>query len=135
MGHARKFGRGDYVGMMLTTLAAIPDFNWGAATTGDVADDGYCVVVVRASGHHTGGDLRLPGRDPLPPSGRHFCLAEEVHKLKVEHGKVKEILVLPNKGAGPSALYAALGGKPRTPEPAAAPAAAPAAGDAPLPMP
>jgi hypothetical protein len=46
MGHARKFSRGDYVGMMLTTLAAIPDFSWSAATTGDVADDGYCVVVV-----------------------------------------------------------------------------------------
>ena len=32
----------------------------------------------QASGHHTGAELRLPGLEPLPPSGKHFCLAEEV---------------------------------------------------------
>ena len=112
-GHARAFSKADYVGLMRAVTAAVPDFSWGAATTGDVAAaDGYCVVVVTASGHHTGAELRLPGRPPLPASGRHFCLAEEAHKVKVDAltGKVTEIVVLPSKGAGPSALYAALGG-------------------------
>lgn len=123
MGHARRFTKGDYVGMMTNvTLPAVPDFSWSAASTGDVADDGYCLVVVRASGHHTGGDLCLPGLEPLPPSGKRFCLAEEVHKLKVDiTGRVTEIVVLPNKGAGPRAMYQALGGTlPAPPAPAAA---------------
>jgi hypothetical protein len=49
----------------------------------------------QASGHHTGGELRASGLPPLPPSGRHFCLAEEVHKVKVDalRGVVKEIVV------------------------------------------
>jgi hypothetical protein len=68
--------------------------------------------------------LAMPGLDPLPPSGKHFCLAEEVQKVKVAGDKVTEIKVLPNKGAGPRALYAALGGKLPS-QPAAAAAAAP----------
>jgi hypothetical protein len=35
----------------------------------------------------------MPGLDPLPPSGKHFCLAEEVQKVKVEGDKVTEIQV------------------------------------------
>ena len=46
MGHAKRFGKAEYIGLMMTVLPAIPDFSWSAATTGAVADDGYCVVVV-----------------------------------------------------------------------------------------
>jgi hypothetical protein len=35
----------------------------------------------------------MPGLEPLAPSGRHFCLAEEVQKVKVEGEKVTEIQV------------------------------------------
>jgi hypothetical protein len=35
----------------------------------------------------------MPGLTPLPPSGKHFCLAEEVQKVKVEGDKVTEIQV------------------------------------------
>jgi hypothetical protein len=35
----------------------------------------------------------MPGLDPLPPSGKHFCLAEEVQKVKVAGDKVTEIKV------------------------------------------
>jgi hypothetical protein len=35
----------------------------------------------------------MPGLEPLAPSGKHFCLAEEVQKVKVEGDKVTEIQV------------------------------------------
>eukprot|EP00882_Tetradesmus_deserticola_P000745 GHRQ01000813.1.p1 GENE.GHRQ01000813.1~~GHRQ01000813.1.p1 ORF type:complete len:212 (+),score=81.18 GHRQ01000813.1:208-843(+) len=125
-GYSRKFTKADYINLTCgTVLPAIPDFNWGHACSGDVDDDGFCIVTVQATGHHTGAPLAMPGLDSLPPSGRHFCLAEEVQKVKVVGDKVTEIQVLPNKGAGPRALYAALGGK--LPSQAASAAAAAAA--------
>lgn len=111
-GFTRKFSKDDYIRMVCdVTLPAIPDFKWGHATNGDVDDDGFCIVAVQASGHHTGGPLKMPGLEPLPPSGKHFCLAEEIQKVKVQGNKVVEVEVLPQKGAGPRALYQALGGK------------------------
>lgn len=47
----------------------------------------------QASGHHTGGPLEMPGLDPLPASGKHFCLAEEIQKVKVQGNKVVEVQV------------------------------------------
>jgi len=111
-GYSRVFTKKDYIGLMAgSVLPAIPDFKWAHATNGEVDRDGYCIVTVQATGHHTGAPLVMPGLDPLPPSGKHFCLAEEVQKVKVANGKVVEIQVLPTKGAGPRALYKALGGK------------------------
>eukprot|EP00879_Flechtneria_rotunda_P002030 GHRR01002208.1.p1 GENE.GHRR01002208.1~~GHRR01002208.1.p1 ORF type:complete len:219 (+),score=53.00 GHRR01002208.1:118-774(+) len=122
-GHSRKFSKAEYVALLCDFVTpAIPDFKWGHATSGDLDRDGFCIVTVQATGHHTGGPLVLPGLEPLQPSGKHFCLAEEVQKVKVQGGKVTEIEVLPNKGAGPRALYQALGGK--LPAVAAAAAAA-----------
>eukprot|EP00877_Chromochloris_zofingiensis_P000454 jgi/Chrzof1/10409/UNPLg00333.t1 len=109
-GHARRFSKKEYIGLMADiVLPAIPDFKWGHATNGEVDRDGYCIVTVKATGHHTGAPLRMPGLEPIPASGKHFCMAEEVQKVKVEGGKVSEIKVLPTKGAGPRALYAVLG--------------------------
>lgn len=48
-----------------------------------------------AAGHHTGAPLQLPGLEPVPASGKHFCLAEEVQKVKVKGDKVQEIVVSP----------------------------------------
>ncbi|WIA39513.1 hypothetical protein OEZ86_005606 [Tetradesmus obliquus] len=125
-GYTKKFTKADYIGLTAgVVLPAIPDFKWGHACSGDVDDDGFCIVTVQATGHHTGAPLAMPGLEPLPPSGRHFCLAEEVQKVKVVGDKVAEIQVLPNKGAGPRALYAALGGKAPSQAAAAAAAAAP----------
>lgn len=50
-------------------------------------------MCLQATGHHTGAPLAMPGLEPLPPSGRHFCLAEEVQKVKVVGDKVAEIQV------------------------------------------
>jgi hypothetical protein len=47
------------------------------------------------AGHHTGAPLQLPGLEPVPASGKHFCLAEEVQKVKVQGDKVQEIVVSP----------------------------------------
>eukprot|EP00878_Enallax_costatus_P014292 GHUV01014950.1.p1 GENE.GHUV01014950.1~~GHUV01014950.1.p1 ORF type:complete len:200 (+),score=42.51 GHUV01014950.1:361-960(+) len=102
----------DYIKMVCdVTLPAIPDFKWGHATNGDVDNDGWCIVTVQAFGHHTGGPLEMPGLEPLPPTGKYFCLAEEIQRVKVQGGKVVEVEVLPTKGAGPRAFYQALGGK------------------------
>lgn len=51
------------------------------------------MLLVQATGHHTGGPLVMPGLEPLAPSGKHFCLAEEIQKVKVEGNKVAEIEV------------------------------------------
>lgn len=48
---------------------------------------------VQATGHHSGGPLVMPGLEPLPASGKHFCLTEEVQKVKVQGSKVVEIQV------------------------------------------
>jgi hypothetical protein len=38
----------DYIGLTCgTVLPAIPDFNWGHACSGDVDDDGFCIVTVQ----------------------------------------------------------------------------------------
>ena len=47
----------------------------------------------------------------IPASGKRFRLAEERIKVKVEDGKIKKMVVLPTKGAGPQALYEALSEK------------------------
>lgn len=121
-GYTRKFTKDDYIKMVCdVTLPAIPDFKWGHATNGEVDADGWCIVTVQATGHHTGGSLVMPGLEPLAPSGKHFCLAEEIQKVKVEGNKVVAVEVLPQKGAGPRALYQALGGKLPTAQPVAAP--------------
>jgi hypothetical protein len=49
---------------------------------------------VQATGHHTGAPLVMPGLEPLNPSGKHFCLGEEVQKVRVAGGKVAEIQVM-----------------------------------------
>jgi len=109
VGHAKKFNKDDYIGLLYNTvLPSIPDFKWGFATDNRIDGDGYVLVTVTASGHHTGTPFALPGAPALPASGRHFCLAEEAQLVKVEGGKIREIKVFPAKGSGPRALYAAL---------------------------
>ena len=46
----------------------------------------------------------------IEPSGKRFLLEEEKVRVKVEDGKIQRMEVLPTKGAGPLALYRALGG-------------------------
>ena len=46
----------------------------------------------------------------IEPSGKRFLLEEEKVRVKVEDGKIQRMEVLPSKGAGPLALYKALGG-------------------------
>ncbi|KAK9815232.1 hypothetical protein WJX72_000391 [[Myrmecia] bisecta] len=93
------------------TLPAIPDFNFTHATDGSKDDEGYCIVTVQATGHHTGKPFELPGLPPIPASNKRFALAEEKIKVKVEDGQIKQMVILPVKNAGPLALYKALGGK------------------------
>jgi hypothetical protein len=57
----------DYMRVFLATIDAIPDFQWGHACSGDTDRDGYCIVTVQATGHHTGGPLAMAGLPSLPP--------------------------------------------------------------------
>ncbi|KAK9837688.1 hypothetical protein WJX74_003010 [Apatococcus lobatus] len=110
-GHS-TYGKADYTKLMTDMVKpAIPNFSWGHATSGDKSDDGYSIVTVQATGHHTDKALEFPGRKAIPSSGNRFKLEEETQRVKVEDGQIQEIVVLPNKGAGPLALYVALGGK------------------------
>lgn len=116
-----KFGKHEFTNLMCNhVLPSIPDFNWTHDTSGEVDKDGYAIVTIQATGHFTGKPFSLPswnGR-PVPtlqPTGKRFRLEPEVQKVKVEKGKITSIVVLPNKGAGPLALYKALGGEIPTP--------------------
>jgi hypothetical protein len=91
---------------------AIPDFSWTAATDGKVANDGYCIVLVQATGHHNGAPLNLgPPFPSVPASGVRLKLPPSVKKVKVEDGKITEFRAVGGKeGTGPLALYKAVGG-------------------------
>lgn len=109
LGSEKQFTKSDYLNLLYNiVLPAVPDFSWTAATNAETDSQGYCIVAVQASGHHTGGALVMPGLPEVPPSGKHFCLSVETQKVLVDNGQVKEILVMPTKGAGPRALYYAL---------------------------
>ncbi|PSC71078.1 glycosyl hydrolase [Micractinium conductrix] len=108
--HSRTWGKADFIECMCNGVApALPDFSWTAATDGSVDKDGYAIVAVRASGHHTGAPFQLPGLPAVPPSGRRAALEDEMMKVRVEGGRIREIVVLPSQGAGPLALYQAVG--------------------------
>jgi hypothetical protein len=90
---------------------AIPDYTWTPATDGAVAADGYAVVELEPAGHHVGGAFDLgPDYSPIPPSGQRFKLPPSMKRVKVENGKVKEIIAMRGHGAeiGPVVLYNAL---------------------------
>lgn len=50
-------------------------------------------MTVQATGHHTGTQFELPGRPPVAPSGRRVRLEPELMKVRVEGGRVHEIVV------------------------------------------
>lgn len=108
----RNYSKDDWIKLMCGVVApAIPDFNWSPTTEGSKDDDGYCIVEVQATGHHTGTAFAVEGLPPVPATGKRFLLQEEVVKVKVERGQVTEVRVLPVSGAGIFALYQALGGE------------------------
>jgi hypothetical protein len=55
--------------------------------------DGYAIVSVKVSGHHTGAPFALPGLPPVPASGRRVTLEQQLMKVKVEGGRIREIVV------------------------------------------
>jgi hypothetical protein len=109
-----QYFRADFIELMCACVGpALPDFSWSAATDGDVDRDGYCIVEVQISAHHTGAPFALPGLPEVAPSGRRVAMEPEFLRLRVEGEQIKEIVVLPSKaGAGPLALYRALAGEP-----------------------
>lgn len=50
-------------------------------------------MTVQATGHHTGTHFELPGRPPVAPSGRRVRLQPELMKVRVEGGRIQEIVV------------------------------------------
>lgn len=90
---------------------AVPDFTWTAATDGAVDAEGFAIVEVEVAGHHTGAALDLgPGLPPVPPTGGRFKLPVAMKRVRVENGMIQEIRTVGGEGAGPLALYRAVGG-------------------------
>ena len=54
--------------------------------------DGYAIVAVDVSGHHTGAALELPGLPSLPAGGQRVSLTALI-KAKVEDGRIREFVV------------------------------------------
>eukprot|EP00191_Tetraselmis_sp_GSL018_P014121 CAMPEP_0177589792 /NCGR_PEP_ID=MMETSP0419_2-20121207/7020_1 /TAXON_ID=582737 /ORGANISM="Tetraselmis sp., Strain GSL018" /LENGTH=157 /DNA_ID=CAMNT_0019080225 /DNA_START=984 /DNA_END=1454 /DNA_ORIENTATION=+ len=107
----------EWMNFIFSTLKpAIPDFNWApfeGRFGGQVDNEGWCLCSVEATGHHTNADLELEGLPALPASGAHFCLPQQLVKVKVDLPKrrIKAIEVVPKHGASVADLYAALGGR------------------------
>lgn len=110
---SQTFSKADWIHLISDCVApAIPDFTFGHATDAAKGQDGFCVVKVQAAGRHTGAPFAISDKYPkVEAKGTRFLLAEETMLVGVEDGKVQKIEVLPVKGAGPLALYEALGGK------------------------
>lgn len=91
---------------------AIPDFSWTAATDAVVAKDGYMIVFVQATGHHTGAPLNIgPDFPAVPASGARVKLPPATKKVKMEDQKIIEIRAVGAKDeTGPLPLYKAVGG-------------------------
>lgn len=106
----------DLISLVLDhAVPAIPDLSWGHATDGAKDDDGYSIVIVQVTGHHTGTAFTMPCGDlsPIEPSGKRFLLEEEKIRVKVEDGQIQRMELLPAKDGfgGIFGLYNALGGK------------------------
>ena len=112
-GSPRAFTKADYVTTVAAAYASAPDWTWAAATDGLTDEDGWSIVELQPSGHFT--QPYTPPSHPdwatLQPDGRRFVLAPETVKVRVEGGKVAQIVTLPVRGGGPRGLYEALGGK------------------------
>ena len=113
-GSPRAFTKADYVTTMAAAYASAPDWTWAAATDGLTDEDGWSIVELQPSGHFLGAPYTPPSHPDwatLQPHGRRFVLAPETVKVRVEGGKVAQIVTLPVRGGGPRGLYDALGGK------------------------
>jgi len=91
---------------------AIPDFSWTLATDAKVAKDGYMIVFVQATGHHSGAPLNVgPNFPSFPASGARMKTPPATKKVKMENERITEIRAVGGKdGTGPLALYKAVGG-------------------------
>ncbi|CAL8463530.1 g3064 [Coccomyxa elongata] len=106
----------DFISLVLDhALPAIPDLSWGHATDGAKDDDGYSIVIVQVTGHHTGTAFTMPRGEfpPIEASGKRVLLEEEKLRVKVEDGQIQRMELLPVKDGfgGTFGLYKALGGK------------------------
>lgn len=72
--------------MTLSSLPLHPRFP-------DLPADGYCIVGVQISAHHTGAPFTLPGLPEVAPSGRRVAMEPEFLRVRVEAEQVKEIVV------------------------------------------
>lgn len=55
--------------------------------------DGFAIVAVKVSGHHTGAPFAPPGLPPVPADGRRAALEQELMRVRVEGGRIREIEV------------------------------------------
>lgn len=111
---SRTYNKSEWINVLTNhVVPAIPDFKWCHATDATKDKDGYCLVKVQATGHHTGKPLRIPGSEmaKVDTSQKNFTLQEASLKVKVEDGQIQEINMMPTKGAGFTGLYEALGGR------------------------
>ncbi|KAL4437523.1 hypothetical protein ABPG77_003504 [Micractinium sp. CCAP 211/92] len=93
-GHPRSYGKADWIELMCGCVApAIPDFNWSAVSDGEVDKDGFAIVAVKVSGHHTGAPFAPPGLPPVPAEGRRVALEQQLMRVRVEGGRIREIEV------------------------------------------
>lgn len=115
-GSSKSFNKRQYEATITAAYESVPDWNWTHGTDAIVDSQGFAVVFLQPTGHFTGKPYAAPshpGWPALQPDGRRFALAPETVKVRVDggSGKIKEIVTLPVRGAGPRGLYEALGGE------------------------
>lgn len=80
---------------------AIPDFSWTPGTDGEVDDEGYAIVEIEPSGHHSGAPLDLGhSYSIIQPSNKRIKLPLSILRVLVVDGgrRLKEVELVPRDG-------------------------------------
>ena len=104
-------GKGPYIGLTKTMLAAFPDINYNARTTSVEGD--VIKTTSQLTGTHTADlDLTPMGMGVIPATGKSFSNPEEVGEMRVKDGKVVSWEIERTEGGGLAGILAQLGVQP-----------------------
>ena len=102
----QPLGKAEFVGLMHVLHEAMPDFAFNATGYEEQGD----TVIVRShiTGTHT-GTLSLPGMPPLPATGKHVSLPEEVQTYTLKNGMLQALVTDARPDAGIPGMLMQLG--------------------------
>ncbi len=103
---ARTLDKREFLAMLRALYAAFPD--WSYDHDPPEARGEVIAVLWRQGGTHTRA-LVLPGRDPIPATGRTVRIPDQRFFYRVRDGKIAEIRPDPVPGGAPEGIFAQIG--------------------------